>query len=316
MAYIETIRRGKQNFYFLTQTIRDGKKFRKVRIMLGKGEISKERLTALAAQAESGLRKKISKAKAIKKIVRLDAPSLKELAEIKSGYHKIIRKLSPIEYGVIEKQHLIRFTFNTNAIEGSTISLKETAHILEDNIAPEGKELREIHETENTKKAYEFMKKYRGKISIRFIKQIHYALTSNILKEQAGNFRSLQVYMAGSKHIPAKPPEVAHEMRSLMRWMTWHKDTHPVVLVAYIHHFFIAIHPFIDGNGRTGRLLLNFMLMKAGFPPICIHLGERIKYTDYLEKARDGDPAAFVGFIVEKVREAYKEIVDNTKDKW
>lgn len=315
MAYIETIKRGNQNFYFLTQTVRLGKRFKKVRKPLGKGDISKEKLRALAGRAEQGLREKIGEVKAIKRIIQLDAPALKELDKIKKGYQKIIRKLSPIEYQVIEKQHLIRFTFNTNAIEGSTVTLKETAHILEDNIAPEGKDLREIHEIENTKKAYDFMKKYKGKVSIKFIKQIHYALTFNILNEQAGRFRSIQVYMGGSKHKPTSPPEVEQEMQNLMRWISSHNKLHPAILAAYTHHFFIAIHPFIDGNGRAGRLLLNFMLMKASFPPVCIHLGERIMYTDYLEKARDGDASAFVGFIVQKIKESYTELVDNTKYK-
>ena len=119
---------------------------------MARGDIPKEKLKSLAVQAEEGLREKTGEVKAIKRIIPLDAPTLNELAKIKKDYLKIIRKLSPIEYQVIEKQHLISFTFNTNAIEGSTITLKETAHILEDNIAPEGKDLREIHETENTKK--------------------------------------------------------------------------------------------------------------------------------------------------------------------
>lgn len=315
MAYIETIRRGKQDFHYLTQTLRKGVKFKKIRVLLGKGNIPKESLEKSAKLAERGLEDKISRERTIKKILRFDTATEKELEQIKQGYNGLLKKLSPIEYQVIEKQHLIRFTFNTNAIEGSTITLKETAHILEDGIAPEGKELREIHEIENTKKTYEFMKKYRGKISNKFIKQIHYNLTYNILKEQAGRFRSIQVYMGGSKHIPARASEVEKEMRTMLRWITYHRQLHPVLLATYVHHFFIAIHPFIDGNGRTGRLLLNFMLMKAGFPPICIRLGERINYTDYLEQARDGDISTFAEFIVKKIKEAYDDVVDNTKDK-
>jgi len=138
-------------------------------------------------------------------------------------------------------------------------------------------------------------------------------LTYNILEENAGNFRRIQVYMGGSKHPPTKASDVSKEMTSLMRWIKNHNKLHPMVLTAYIHHFFIAIHPFIDGNGRTGRLLLNFMLMKSGFPPICIKKEERIKYTDYLELARDGDITNFLYFIVKKVEEAYKELVDTIK---
>ena len=208
---------------------------------------------------------------------------------------------------------MIKFTFNTNAIEGSTITLKETAHILEDGISPEGKDLREIYEIENTKRAYEFMKRYRGKVNLNFIKKIHYHLTYNILGENAGRFRRIQVYMGGSKHTPPKASEVNKEMSSLMRWIKNHKNLHPVILTTYIHHFFIAIHPFIDGNGRTGRLLLNFILMKSGFPPICIKKEERIKYTNYLELARDGDISKFLDFIVKKIEEAHKELVDTIK---
>jgi Fic family protein len=315
MAYIETIKRGKQNFYYLTQTMREGKKFKKVRRLLGKGNIPRVKLEKLAKQAEKGFQEKLKGIKKINKTFQFELEVKNELDKIKKDYQTIIKKLSLIEYQVIEKQHLIRFTFNTNAIEGSTITLKETAHILEDGIAPEGKELREIHEIENTKKTYEVMKKHKGKVTIPFIKKIHHNLTFNILKDQAGKFRSIQVYMAGSKHPPTKPSQVNQEMQGLMRWITNNNKLHPVILAAYVHHLFIAIHPFIDGNGRTGRLLLNFMLMNSGFPPICIRLRERIKYTDFLEEAREGDVTAFVRFIVQKIKESYQEIADNTKEK-
>ncbi len=314
MVYIEKIKSGNKNFYYLTQTIRIGEKFKKIRKLLGKGEISGEKLNKLAEQAKQGLHEKVKEVKKIRKVCQLDKITEKELEEIKKEYQKIIKKLSPVEYKVIEKQHLINFTFNTNAIEGSTLTLKETAHILEDKISPKGKELREIYEVVNTRKTYEFMKEYKGKISTKFIKQIHYNLTFNILEEQAGKFRLIQVYMGGSKHTPTKPLEVNNEMNNLIRWIVNNKY-HPVILATCVHHFFIAIHPFIDGNGRTGRLLLNFMLVKEGFPPICIHLRERIKYTDCLEKARDGDVSDFLNFIINKIKEAYKEIVDNTKYK-
>jgi len=315
MAYIETITRGKKQFHYLTQTIRLGDKFKKVRQLLGSGKIPKKKLEELAKKAKNTLDGKIKLVKSTPKIFTLNKKQIRELKEIKKVYKRIISKLSPIEYKVIEKQHLVRFTFNTNAIEGSTITLKETAHILEDKITPAGRELREVHEVENTKKTYYFMKKHRGKVSVPFIKKIHYHLTHNTLDEQSGIFRSIQVYMGGSKHYPSKPKEISKEMRTLLRWMTTHKDIHPVLLAAYVHHFFIAIHPFVDGNGRTGRLLLNFMLMKTGFPPICIRGREKIQYTDYLEAARDGDVSKFVHFIIKKIEESHKEFVDNTNSK-
>lgn len=313
MAYIETIKKGKKNFYYLTQTVRFKDKFKKVRWFLGKGKISQKKLKKLEKLAEKHLKEKVREIKKIRKIAVLDKETIKKLSQIKKSYKNLISSVSNVEYKVIENQELIKFTFNTNAIEGSTITLKETSHILEESISPEGKDLREIYEVENTKKAYNFIKKYKKEISLEFIKKIHYHLTYNILEENAGNFRRIQVYMGESKHPPTKASDVSKEMTSLMRWIKNHNKLHPMVLTAYIHHFFIAIHPFIDGNGRTGRLLLNFMLMKSGFPPICIKKEERIKYTDYLELARDGDITNFLYFIVKKVEEAYKELVDTIK---
>ncbi len=313
MAYIETIKKGKKNFYYLTQTIRIRDKFKKIRWFLGKGKIPQEKLKKLAQYAEKHLKERADKIKKIRKITELDEKSIERLNQIKQDYKKLISSVSKVEYEVIEKQQLIKFTFNTNAIEGSTITLKETTHILEDRISPEGKDLREIYEIANTKKAYNFMKRYKEEINLDFIKKIHYNLTYNILGEEAGVFRKIQVYMGGSKHKPPKAFELNKEMVSLMRWIKNHNKLHPVVLATYVHHFFIAIHPFIDGNGRTGRLLLNFMLMKSSFPPICIKKEERIKYTDYLELSRDGDISKFLYFIVEKIEEAYNELVDTIK---
>jgi len=313
MAYIETIKKIKKNFYYLTHTIRIGNKFKKVRWFLGKGKISSKELEELGKRAEKHLKEKVNETKKIMSLAELNPGTIKKLNKIKENYQKLLSSLSKVEYEVIEKQQLIRFTFNTNAIEGSTITLKETSHILEDNISPEGKDLREIHEIENTREAYNFMKRYRKKINLGFIKKIHYHLTYNILGEDAGRFRRIQVYMGGSKHIPSKAAEVKQAMMSLIRWIKNHNKQYPVVLAAYVHHLFIAIHPFVDGNGRTGRLLLNFMLMKSGFPPICIKKEERIKYTDYLEMARDGDISMFLDFIVQKIEQAYNALVDNTR---
>lgn len=313
MAYIETIPKSKTNFYYLTHTIRQGNKFKKIRHLLGKGKISKQELKELAELAKKPLEEKVSEIKNIRRIVTLDKKTIEKLNKIKGGYKKLLASISKVEYEVIEKQNLIRFTFNTNAIEGSTITLKETTHILDDGISPEGKDLREIYEIENTKKAYNFMKEHKEKVDLKFIKKIHYHLTYNILRENAGAFRRIQVYMGGSKHIPTKAFEISKDMISLMRWINNHSNLHAVVLAAYVHHFFIAIHPFIDGNGRTGRLLLNFMLMKSGFPPICIKKEERIKYTDYLELARDGDITEFLSFTVKKIEEAYNQLVDTIK---
>ncbi len=316
MAYVEEVSKGKKKYYYLAQTIRlENNKFRKVRVLLGEGNLSVETIRKLSAAAEPQLHNKTLEIRKAEKLVQLEPQSIIKLGEIKKGYKKIISSVSAVEYQVIERQQFIRFTFNTNAIEGSTITLQETAHILEDGVAPAGKDLREIHEIENTRQAYNFMKKYKGKISSKFIKEIHYHLTHNILGENAGRFRTIQVYMGGSKHTPPRAWEVPERIHFMLAWLRNHQKENPVLLAAYIHHFFIAIHPFIDGNGRTGRLLLNFMLMKSGFPPLCIRREEKIKYINCLEQARDGDTMPLLKFIVESVEKAYDELADTVRKK-
>ncbi len=316
MAYIEEISTKKKRYYYLAQTVRlDQHKFRKIRVLLGEGHLTVEALAKLSASARQQLEEKIQEIKRVETLVKLEPPIITKLEQIKKGYKKLISSVSPLVYQVIERQQFIRFTFNTNAIEGSTITLQETAHILEDGIAPAGKDLREIYEIENTKQAYNFMKKYKGKISSKFIKEIHYNLTHNILGENAGRFRTIQVYMGGSKHTPPRAWEVPEKINSRLAWLQNHHSENPVLLATYIHHFFIAIHPFIDGNGRTGRLLLNFMLMKSGFPPICIQKEEKIKYITCLEQARDGEVKPLLLFIIESIEKAYNELADIVRKK-
>ncbi len=316
MAYIEEISTKKKKYYYLAQTVRlDNDKFKKMRVLLGEGNLSVEALSKLSASAQQQLENKIRGMKRGERILKLEAQTIAQLKQIKKGYRRLLSSVSPIEYHVIEKQQFIQFTFNTNAIEGSTVTLQETAHLLEDGLAPAGKDLREIHEVENTRAAYNFMKKYKGEINSKFIKNIHHHLTYNILGENAGRFRTIQVYMAGSRHTPPRAWELMDKMNSMLAWLRNHAHENQVLLAAYIHHFFIAIHPFLDGNGRTGRLLLNYMLMKSGFPPICIQKEEKIRYIACLEQARDGNASPVVLFIVEKVEKAYAELLDTVRKK-
>lgn len=307
MAYLEIMKKEKKNYYYLSTTVRYKGKFKKIRKYLGCGHIPQEKLGKLIERNRELLRKRVEAIKEPKIEIKLEDISTRqkeELEEIKNSYQSAINKLDKIEYEVYEKDYLIKFTFNTNAIEGSTITLKDTLHILEDHITPKGKSLREVHEVENTKEAYDFLKKYKGDVDTKLIKQIHNYLTHNILGKNSGVFRKIQVYMGGSKHIPPKAEDVSKEMTELIKWYKKNKNKYHLVFVAtYIHNEFIAIHPFIDGNGRTGRLLLNFMLMKNGYPPICIKKEERIEYTDRLETARDGNLKSFLNFIIKYIKE-------------
>ncbi|MBI2575195.1 Fic family protein, partial [Candidatus Woesearchaeota archaeon] len=171
-----------------------------------------------------------------------------------------------------------------------------------DNVTPKGKTPREISEAINHKKAFDYMLKYKGEADKKFMCELQKILVTNTLRpgleSQIGKYRTLQVYIRGADFTPPKPSDVPKEMRRLLLWLTRNKDKiHPLIKAAYFHAGFEAIHPFVDGNGRTGRILINFLLNRNGYPMVSIPHSERIDYYISLEKAQKGSLRNFVQFL-------------------
>ena len=177
-----------------------------------------------------------------------------------------------------------RSTYHSNAIEGSTLTYAETYAILynDNSFKIEGKEPREIYEAINHKSALElvFNKiKNNGKFDERFIKEINQTINKNI-KEIEG-YRKIQVFIQGSEHIPPKPEQISNLMNYFV--YNYNNDINDIYTkVAQYHIQFESVHPFEDGNGRTGRLLINYELLKNNLPPIVISKDERVKYFEFL----------------------------------
>lgn len=161
------------------------------------------------------------------------------------------------------------FTYHTNAIEGSTVNLLETLTILFEGVTPPGKTMREVREVENHRMAFDYAMAYRGDVSKAFVCKLYRIMTSRILGPwESGAFRRVQVFIRGSDIVTPSPEEVEGRFKELMLWYRGNKRKYnPVVVTAHVHTAFEGIHPFVDYNGRVGRLLLNFILMKRGFPP-------------------------------------------------
>lgn len=167
----------------------------------------------------------------------------------------------------------IELTYNSNAIEGNSLTLSETKVVLENGITIKGKPLKDHLEAINHKHAIDYIEELvsnESELSEYDIKSLHYLILTGINEENAGKYRNVNVYISGAKHIPPNYLNVPIEMQILIaKYRKW-KDLHPVVRACYLHGEFVKIHPFIDGNGRTARLLLNFELIKSGYPPIII----------------------------------------------
>jgi Fic family protein len=194
------------------------------------------------------------------------------------------------EYTVksIREHLLLEWTYNSNAIEGNTLTLIETKVVLE-GITVGGKTLREHLEVINHRDAILLVEEIVSKdepLTEWQIKNIHALVLKGINDAYAGTYREQQVIVAGAKHIPPEPFLLKEKMEGLIKWYnTDGKNLHPIERAALLHIIFVGIHPFIDGNGRTSRLLLNLELMKNGFPPIVIRTENRIQYYNALDKA-------------------------------
>jgi Fic family protein len=203
---------------------------------------------------------------------------------------------------------IIEWTYNSNAIEGNTLTLSETKVVLENGITIKGKPLKDHLETINHKEAIEYIEDLiRNNVTLSEydIKSLHYLILKEIDSINAGKYRSENVFISGAKHVPPIYMNVPYEMQKLIaKYQGW-KDLHPVVRACFLHGEFVKIHPFVDGNGRTARLLLNFELIQSGYPPVVIKTENRADYYDVLDKAHTtNDYTDFIKMIVDLVSES------------
>ena len=195
----------------------------------------------------------------------------------------------------------VEYTHNSTAIEGNTLSLIQTKAILEDGISVGGKALREIYEVVNHNKAFGFVKKCvtEGKtLDETIIKDIHALLMENILT--GGVYRNVEVRISGAKHKPPVPSEMYQQIKNFYADMPYKVKENAIEFAAWTHAEFVKIHPFVDGNGRTSRMIMNYQLLASGFLPVSIAKENRLEYFEALEAyAVEGDLNPFANMIAE-----------------
>lgn len=194
------------------------------------------------------------------------------------------RPLTDGEVERLNEEFIIEYTYNSNAIEGNTLTLRETDLVLR-GLTIDQKPLKDHLEAVGHKEAFEFVRELvrnNMPISERVIKQIHYLVLAD-KKDDRGVYRRVPVRIMGARHEPVQPYLIEPKLEQLLR-AYGESDEHIIRKLAWFHIEFETIHPFIDGNGRTGRLLVNLELMKAGFPPIDIKFTDRIAYYDAFEE--------------------------------
>ena len=222
-----------------------------------------------------------------------------------------LRPLSPHTAKSLHEQLVVEWTYNSNAIEGNTLTLKETKVVLE-GITIGGKPMREHFEAINHKQAIEYVEAVvagHEPFSKRLIKGIHQLVLKNIDDANAGAYRRENVVISGAEHTPPSHLHVPDRMKALMEWYA-EFEGHPVERAARLHVDFVKIHPFVDGNGRTARLLMNFDLMKAGYQPVVIRAADRLAYYEALDTAHtQNDYTGFLELAVQTEEGALERVL-------
>lgn len=295
MAFIEKQRHGKHIYYYLVKNVRlSPQKVKTFRVSLGRTVPSHGVLQSYFIRLEKKAR--IYEAKLLPKDV------LEKLEDLRASiivFHKTPE-------GMLPKDFLVRFTYNSNAIEGNRLTLRQTALVLAEGIAPEGTRTNDIIEAFNSRDAWEYVKGYRGGLTDRFIRKLQYEVTKNTSTKMQGKYRDGPVRISGSAWIPPEAAKVLPLIKEvLVKYKKEKTSLHPVELASWLHNRIVQIHPFTDGNGRASRFLMNWVLLRNKFPPVVIEVSNKEKYYRTIEEADRGNEKTFAEFLAAELLKQY-----------
>lgn len=208
----------------------------------------------------------------------------------------------------------VELTYHSNAIEGSTLSLRETQLVLEGYAPPGGKPLREIYEARNHDRALRLIEGWSSErpltapVTEQDILDVHAQVLADIDSVNAGRFRSGRVLITGSRYIPPGSHKFDDLILKLLE-LASAEGIPPALQAAELHYNLVAVHPFSDGNGRTARLLMNYHLLRHGYPHAIIEVGDRAEYLAALEQANAGQCRPFAAFVLRSVERSILRLV-------
>ena len=302
---------GKKKYY-LVHSFRHGKKVRKIRRYLGTN-LNKVKLRDLKQVAEKQI---MQRANAFKKI---NDPLLEVLSEEEIQKIKELQESSQFKIFHLSEEEWQRFsevfTYNTNAIEGSELNQREVKDILEKDKWPQDKSKEDISEAYGVKEAIHFIRETKDHISIELIKKIHEIVFKNS-KLYAGQLRAKGIEvvvrdgLGNIVHEGAPSEKVPELLKELVKWYSeYQKKYPPLLLAAVIHNQFENIHPFQDGNGRVGRILMNNILIKHSLPPVNIDLNKRKEYYKSLQEyEKNHDIRPTIELLLEEYKKLKKQL--------
>lgn len=251
-------------------------------------------------------------------------PLLKELSDRVQEMRKDGR-LAPDVLINIRKYFRIKSIYHSNAIEGNILDVGETRQIVEHGLTITGRPLKDQAEAKNLKEALDFLEELAASgdtpITESDVRQIHYLVLKGIDDENAGKYRSVAVEIGGSEFKPPSPEAISSEMHEFGKWFSSVSCTNKnygmldaILYAAAAHTWLVYIHPFIDGNGRVARLIMNLLLMRYGYPIAIITKEDRLRYYDALEISQRADLSPFIALVAECIDESLEEYEEAARE--
>lgn len=298
MVYVEKVSVKGKLYYKLVYTKRDGKKITHKSKYIGKELPSKKKLQKI----KKSFLKELMNAK-YKYILK---ENLEKIEKKRNNYIKTIKVMGVTEKEKKLEEFMIRFTYDSSKLAGVNVNLRQTYLILKEGIMPKDiHNIKTIKELENHKKGVFIITKYKGSLNIKFIKKLHKILLSGVNDSIAGRLRSelkRDVKLAGTPFVPPKWLQLNKELNNFFKWYkSENRKLHPLELAALIHIKFISLQPFVDGNSRLSRLLMNWILWKKKYPMMDIPIEDLESYYNVVDKYQiEKNEKPFIEYIIKR----------------
>lgn len=301
MVTLKKIKVKGNEYWILIHSVRKGKRVIQKKKYIGKKVPPKARLEYMKKEFLMNLNKR--------KYKFLTGEDVEKVEGKKEHYKNELRKLSLTEKNNRLQEFIVRFTYDSSKLSGVDVTLRQTSLILREGVIPKGfKSLKTVRELENHEKGIIAITEYKGRLDIRFIKKLHSILLSGVDDSIAGKLRSnlkRNIKIAGTSYVPPKWKDLPKELEQFFEWYkSENRKLHPLELASLIHLKTISLQPFVDGNSRLSRLLMNWILWKKGYPPVDIPIEDIEKYYDMLDKYQiEQKERPFINYIKKKFLE-------------
>ena len=317
MVFIKERKIKGKIYIYLEKSVRINKKVLKISKYLGRKEdLSIKKIKTKIKDFRLEIDKRLlnlilkeAKKKYLKLEYPLDIDALKEIEEMNLKYYEIKKTLNRNDWFDLKRRFIANFVFESNALEGNSLTLKNFSEIVFENRIDSSADLRDVYDAQNSYKVFSSLLTMKKDITEEFIINIHRRIIKNI--DDRLGYKKTPNILLGRNIKLAQPQDVKKEMEKLINWYEKNKEAmYPLELASKFHHKFEKIHPFSDGNGRVGRLLLNYILILNNHYPIIIRKTNRSSYLKSLEAADNGKYILLIRFVLEKTKDTYRKFFE------